>query len=92
MSGHVFHPGHSELHGVTIVVETTGSRTYVGRYDTEDEQGVHILDVGVHEGSAEQPRDEYLKRTAKFGIKPQHRHMIVPRREVARIIRLVELT
>ena len=49
MSGHVFHPGHSELHGITVVVETNGSLTYVGRYDSEDERGVHMLDVGVHE-------------------------------------------
>ena len=92
MSGHVFHPGHAELHGVTVVVETTGSRTYVGRYDSEDDRGVHMLDVGVHEEvSADVSRDEYLKRTAKFGIKTQHRHIIVPRPEVARIIRLAEL-
>ena len=53
--GHIFHPGHAELHGITVVVETHGARTYVGRYDREDELGVHMLDVGVHEGSAGMP-------------------------------------
>ena len=91
MTGHVFHPGHAELHGVTVVVETNGSRTYVGRYDTEDDQGVHMLDVGIHEASADISRDEYLKKTAKFGIKSQHRHLLVPRRDIARITRLGEL-
>jgi hypothetical protein len=91
MSGHIFHPGHAELHGVTVVVETKGPRTYVGRYDSEDDQGVHMLDVGIHEEPADVSKDEYLKKTAKFGIKSQHRHMIVPRQEVARITRLAEL-
>ena len=91
MSGHVFHPGHAELHGVTVVVETNGSRTYVGRYDSEDDRGVHMLDVGVHEESGDTSKDEYLKKTAKFGIKTQYRHLVIPRAEVLRITRLGEL-
>ena len=91
MSGHVFHPGHSELHGITVVVETNGSRTYVGRYDSEDEAGLHMLDVGIHEDPAPLSKEEYLKKTAKFGVKTQHRHLVVPRRDVARITPLGEL-
>ena len=91
MTGHVFHPGHAELHGVTVIVETNGPRTYVGRYDSEDDQGLHILDVGIHEEPAAISKEEYLKKTARFGIKSQHRHLVVPRREVTRITRLAEL-
>ena len=91
MSGHVFHPGHAELHGITVVVETTGSRTYVGRYDSEDDQGLHILDVGIHEEPADLSKDEYIRKTARFGIKSQHRHLVIPRRDIARITRLAEL-
>ena len=61
MAGHVFHPGHSELHGITVVVETHGPRTYVGRYDSEDERGVHMLDVGIHEEPVEGPKEEYIR-------------------------------
>jgi hypothetical protein len=92
VSGHVFHPGHAELHGITVVVETKGSRTYVGRYDSEDDQGLHMLDVGVHEESAGISKEEYLAQTAKFGVKTEHRHLVVPRPDIARIIRLAELT
>jgi hypothetical protein len=92
MSGHVFHPGHAELHGITVVVETNGPRTYVGRYDSEDDQGVHMLDVAVHEEPTEISKDEYLKKTAKFGINRQHRHLLVPRGDIARITRLAELS
>ena len=90
MSGHVFHPGHAELHGITVVVETHGARTYVGRYDTEDGRGVHLLDVGVHEDSAQQSREDYIRKSAKFGVRSQHKHLVVPAEEVARITRLGE--
>lgn len=91
MTGHVFHPGHAELHGITVVVETRGTRTYVGRYDSEDERGVHMLDVGVHDAGTGVPKDEYIKKTAKFGVRSDHRHLIVPADQVARITRLAEL-
>ena len=88
MAGHVFHPGHSELHGVTVVVETNGPLTYVGRYDSEDERGVHMLDVGVHDGASGDSKDEYVSRSAKFGIRTTHKHLIVPAEQVVRITRL----
>ena len=92
MSGHVFHPGHAELHGITVVVETSGSLTYVGRYDSEDERGVLILDVGVHDAAAAAvPKDEYVRRSAKFGIRSDHKRLVVPAAEVTRITRLGEM-
>jgi hypothetical protein len=91
MTGHVFHPGHAELHGITVVVETSGSRTYIGRYDSEDAAGVHLLDVGVHDESAGQgSREEYVMKSARFGITADQKHIVVPAHEVARIIRLAE--
>jgi hypothetical protein len=91
MSGHVFHPGHSELHGTTVVVETEGERTYVGRYDSEDERGVHMLDVGVHDRAANVSKEEYLRKSLKFGVRSEHKHVVVPANQVTRIIRLSEL-
>ncbi len=92
MSGHVFHPGHAELHGITVVVETSGPLTYVGRYDSEDERGVLMLDVGVHDANATGvPKDEYVRRSAKFGIRSDHKRLVVLAAEVIRITRLGEL-
>ena len=92
MSGHVFHPGHHELHGVTVVLETRGPRTYVGRFDSEDDRGVHLHDVGVHDASVEGPsKEEYLRRCDKFGIRTEHRDLVVPSAEVARMERLIDL-
>lgn len=91
MSGHVFHPGHHELHGVTVVLETRGPRTYVGRFDSQDDRGVHLHDVGVHDASMEGPSiEEYLRRCDKFGIRTEHRDFVVPNAEVSRIERLID--
>jgi hypothetical protein len=92
MSGHVFHPGHAELHGMTVVLETNGPRTYVGRYDHEDEHGVHLLDVGIHDDPATVSKEQYIAKSAKFGVRSEHRHVVVPTNQVARLSRLSELT
>jgi hypothetical protein len=73
------------------VVETGGALTYVGRFDTEDETGVHLLNVGVHDAVAGGSRDEYLRRSAKFGVRAERPHLVVPRKEVSRIIKLIEI-
>jgi hypothetical protein len=91
MTGHVFHPGHQALHGVTVVLEARGGLTYVGRFDSQDERGVHMHDVGVHDGaSATVSKEEFLRRCDRFGIPPQHRDLLVPTAEVVRVQRLVE--
>lgn len=92
MAGHVFHPGHAELHGITVVLETTGSKTYVGRYDSEDAAGVHLLDVGVHDhSSGPGSKDDYIRKSAAFGIRAERKHVLVPVAEVLRITRLAEV-
>lgn len=86
MSGHVFHPGHHRLHGVTIVLETHGSRTYIGRFDTQDDAGVHLVHVGIHDAVPGQPsKAEYLQRTAKYGVRVDQKHVLVPATDVATI-------
>lgn len=92
MTGHVFHPGHAELHGITVVLETLGAITYVGRYDSEDTAGVHLINVGVHdESTAEGTKEEFIRRSARFGIRTEHTHVLVPAKAVARITRLAEM-
>ncbi len=88
---HVFHPGHHALHGITVVLETHGAETYVGRFDSEDERGVHLLDVGVHDGTQGASKEEYVRRSAKFGIRVDRKHLVVPKGAVARVTPLGEL-
>jgi hypothetical protein len=74
-----------------VVVETAGPVTYVGRFDTEDEAGVHLLDVGLHDASAGGSREEYVRRSSRFGVRTDRKHVVVPRADVSRIIRLAEV-
>jgi len=63
----------------------------VGRFDSQDERGVHLHDVGVHDaGAAEASQEEFLRRCDKFGIRTEHRDLVVPSGEVARIQRLID--
>lgn len=88
MSGHVFHPGHSELHGVTVVLEAAGDVLYVGRYHEETAEGVLLHDVAEHRERA--TREEFLRKTLKFGVHAQRPHLVVPSAEVRRVVRLVD--
>ena len=76
---------------MTVVVETSGPLTYVGRFDAEDAAGVHLLDVGVHDAAAGGSREEFVRRSARFGIRADRKHLVVPRAQVSRITRLGEV-
>ena len=90
MSGHVFHPGHEALHGVTVVLAGASGRTYVGRYHERGDRGVVLHDVGVHDpASSAVPREEWLARQMQFGIKVDHRTLVVPDAEAGEVRRLV---
>jgi len=77
MPGHVFHPGHDELHGITVVVETDSGRTYVGRWHEQLEKGIVLHDVAVHDPEGGQDQGEFLSRTIKFGVRPEQRTVLV---------------
>jgi hypothetical protein len=90
VTGAVFHPGHSELHGVTVVVET-GDRLYIGRYHEETPAGVLLHDVAEHRIDPAGPgANAFIARTLKFGVRADHRHVVVPVSEVRRMVKLVE--
>jgi hypothetical protein len=79
MTGHIFHPGHHELHGITVVLETTQARLYVGRFDRQDESGVHMIGVSIFDPAQATPtREDFLARTAKFGVRVDRPHVTVP--------------
>jgi hypothetical protein len=91
MSGHVFHPGHPDLHGVTVILETESEAIYVGRFHEETAQGILLHDVAEHRVSSGSPsREEFVQRTLKFGVRAVHPHLVVPSGSVRRMSRLVE--
>jgi hypothetical protein len=68
LSGRPLHTDRHELHGITVVLDTREAGTYVGRFDSQDERGVHLLDVGVFD-PAQGTREDYLRRSVKFGVR-----------------------
>ena len=91
MTGHVFHPGHEDLHGVTVVVEGASGRTWVGRYHERTPRGVQLLDAASHESVPADPElSAWIARQLKFGVRAEHKVVVVPLAEVARITRLME--
>ena len=87
-----FHQDKSALHGITVVVDTTGPKVYVGRCDDEDDQHVILLDADVHEdGQNGRTKSQYVERASKFGVWKKLDHVVIPRGEVASIKRLGEV-
>lgn len=90
LSGRPLHADRHELHGVTVVLDTRSAGTYVGRFDAEDERGVHLLNVGVFD-PAQGTRDEYVRRSVKFGIRVDHPGLTIDSAEVARMTPLGDI-
>lgn len=86
MSGHVFHPGHEALHGITVVVRENGGRLWVGRYHERNDRGVVMHDVAVFE-PGQGDVEEWLARQRKFGVQVARKHVIVPAADVASLER-----
>jgi len=91
MSGHVFHPGHDELHGVTVVVEAAEGRTLVGRWHEQTPRGVLLHDVAVHDPlKSAVSKEEWFVKLRKFGVAVELKHAVVPAGQLLDIRRLVE--
>lgn len=89
-----FHHDKHELHGITVIVETTGPELYVGRCDDIVAQGVILRDADVHrEGdpAAGKSRAEFLDQARQFGAWPNLPRILVPSENVREIRRLGEI-
>ena len=88
-----FHQGRSELHGITVVVDTTGPEIFVGRCDDEDERGILLNDADVHrEGDGGRSKEEYIRRAAQLGVWKKYDRLLVPRDRIASVRRLGEVS
>ena len=88
-TGHVFHPGHDEWHGQTVVVVTRGARTVVGRWDAIVGGQVQMRDVAVHEaGPGGESAPAWLARLKTYGIPVEHPTYALSQDDVARVVRL----
>jgi len=87
-----FHQGKSELHGITVVVDTTGPEIFVGRCDDEDDRGILLNDADVHrDGDGGRSKEEYLQRAAQLGVWKKYDRLLVPRDRIVSVRRLGEV-
>ena len=90
-----FHHDKHALHGITVVVETTGPELYIGRCDDIVAQGVILRDADVHRegdsGQAGKSRAEFLDHARRFGAWPNLSRVLVPAESVREIRRLGEI-
>ncbi|HTQ80269.1 MAG TPA: hypothetical protein VMM92_09750 [Thermoanaerobaculia bacterium] len=87
-----FHQGKSELHGITVVVDTSGPEVFVGRCDDMDERGVILHDADVHrDGEGGRSKEQYVKKAALYGVFKKYDRLFIPREKVTSVTRLGEL-
>jgi hypothetical protein len=79
------HHDRDELHGITVVVNGTSGRTYVGRWHERQPRGVVMRDVAILEPG--QDAEAWLSKLAKFGVPPEHRMLVVPEEEMGEVRR-----
>lgn len=73
-----FHDDKGTLHGITVYAQA-GDTVYVGRCDTLDDERLVLHDADVHiEGRDGRTADQYLQRSARFGIWKKHDTLVVP--------------
>ncbi len=80
-----FHQKFGEHHGMSVVVDTTGSRIYAGRFQEEHEDCIvlvhaDLLDVSV---DTSRTREEFVALVAEFGVHNRHARIEIPSEEIA---------
>jgi hypothetical protein len=79
-----FHEGKSELHGITVVVDTVSSKVYIGRCWDMDDREIVLVDADEHEeGGGGRSKEEFVREAARVGVWKKHDRLTVPRSQVA---------
>jgi len=87
-----FHDDKHELHGITVVVDTTGAEIFIGRCDDMNERGILLLDVDVHrDGDEGRSKKQYVERASQFGIWKKYDRLVVPQEKISSVQRLGEV-
>lgn len=84
-----FHPGLGRLHGITIVVDTTGPDVYVGRCWEQNEREVRLVSADVYrDGQGGKSKQEWVRHAALVGVWGREKGVTIPMSQVVSIRRL----
>jgi hypothetical protein len=78
-----FHSDKGELHGISVIVTTHGSETWVGRCDTALGDHVVLLGADRHDAGEDQtPAEVWTRRAVEVGFFPRHDRIVLPKSQV----------
>ena len=81
-----FHSDKGELHGITVVVDTTSDSVYIGRCWEMNDREVVLLDLDEHEdGQDGRSKEEFIRQAAKVGIWKKRDRLVLPLSDVASV-------
>jgi len=87
-----FHSDKGELHGISVLVTTVGTETWVGRCDTALGDHVVLLGADRHDSAHDDATaEEWTRRAAMVGFFPRHDRVVLPKSQVKEIRPLAEL-
>ncbi|MEM6456848.1 MAG: hypothetical protein AAF772_17285 [Acidobacteriota bacterium] len=87
-----FHHHKHALHGITVVVDTDGPETLIGRCDDIDDARVILLDVDVHHAeTSDVTVDAFVRKAAQVGHWPREKRRILDRARVTDVRRLGDI-
>ena len=87
-----FHDDKHELHGITVVVNTSGPEVWVGRCNDMSEAEIVLDDADLHrDGDGGRSKEEYVERAARFGVWKKYDRVRIGRDQVVSVLRLGEL-
>jgi hypothetical protein len=78
------------LHGFTVVVETNGPYVVIGRYHSESDDELLLMDADAREIPDASARAEHLARSARYGVFKNTDQVRVPKAVVVSVRRLME--
>jgi hypothetical protein len=85
------HAAKGDLHGITVVVDTTGAELYIGRFFEQRGDGIVLLDVARHsDGANGVSKEQYVQTAARFGQWKELQQVVVPLPEVRSVTRLAD--
>ena len=72
-------------HGLNVVIETNGSRVYIGRFDSTSGFTALLHDVDVHEVQPGIDPEAYIRETALYGVDVKSRDLQIDVLDIKRI-------
>ena len=84
---------HSSFHGFTVVLNTSGPMTYIGRWDEQIGDQIFLNNASVHrDGEEGMTKDQFIDKAVRLGPRMTHARYAVPAGDVAGVETLGDLS